>query len=122
MTDRPLDLSRFLDRIEVDRTEDRRAVEAVEEKLVDARSRIKDLERDLSDLRRMTETARTQAAAVAKNLEAKEQQEIADEKARQKVAKWIQIALGAIVLIVTLWSSKWTSALDQLKELLGAAK
>ena len=120
MTDRPIDhlLSR-LEHLEGGRKKEQEAVDAIEKGVDDAQARLKDLEREINDLRRMAGQAQEQAENVAKALEPKERETAAEARARSLVAKWLQIVLGAPVLIGTLWSSRWLNAIDRVKALLG---
>lgn len=80
------------------------------------------LEREVDELRGMVGKADEKAEKAARALEAKEQDERAEARARHLVAKWLQIALGALVLIATIWSGKLVTGIDQLRALLGAGR
>jgi predicted nucleic acid-binding Zn-ribbon protein len=118
MTDNQTNLAWRLAQLEAARKEEHSATETLEKEIGSAQIRIKDLEREVVSLRELAADAQTKAMLVARTLEIKEREAAAEDRARSLVAKWLQIFLGGAILVVTLWSSRWISALDQLRTLL----
>lgn len=117
MAERPEDLARRLDRMDRDRDKDQGAFDTLERAFVDMQTLVRELRYEVNALRQMAEISSRRAEEVAKALDLKEREAAAEAKARTMVARWIQVALGAIVLIVTVWSGKGIVALEQLKAL-----
>lgn len=107
-----------MDRLEGEREEYQEVVDGLEKGVAYSQEKLKNLAREVEELRRMAREAKDQAAKVARTLELKEQEEAAEARARGMVAKWVQIALGALVLIGTIWSGKLLTGVDQLRALL----
>ncbi len=111
-----------LDRVEADRKEDEATVDGLLNGVGYAQDKLKDLAHEVDELRRVAKKAEERADRVAKLLELKEREAEAEARARSMVAKWLQIGLGALVVIGTVWSGKLVTGVDQLRALLGGGR
>lgn len=91
-------------------------------KLRDDSNKIRDLDREIKELRKLVNEARAKAEAAAAAIEKKRQDEEAQARAMGTLARWAQIALTVAIMVFLGWSGQFQAAAGKLYALLGGAR
>ena len=107
-----------LDELGQDIKEVKSSTDELERIIRENRGKIDRLENEIKNVHNLAE----KVSEVTKNLELKDRQDDAELRARIMIAKWAQFFIGGLILLGTLWSTRWLNALEQIKALLGSVK
>jgi chromosome segregation ATPase len=103
----------------------RRAAETSDEissKLRDDADKIRNLTRELGEVRKRVVAAEDLAKLVKKTLDEKERDDANQAAAMSTLGRWAQLALTVLIVALLGWSGQFTAALGKFQSLLGSGK
>lgn len=116
------ELSRSMARMEGRSREIDQSQDDLANKLRDDGQKIRDLQRELVEVRRVAAEAKIKAEGVAATLLTKQQDEEAQARNMTKIGRLAQLALTVVIVVLLGWSGQFTAALGKFQSLFGAGK
>lgn len=102
--------------------DDVREARIVQKELDHIRHAIENLQRETASLAAMAVTAKAKADEAADKLEERDEREKVEAKLRAKIAKYAQLGVGTVILIVTLWTGGVRATLESLAQFIREMK